>query len=252
MPRPYILLTFAACLLHGAAARPSFEAASLKPSHSTEPGMLLRVLPGGRLMGVHLTLQQLITVAWNLQKHQVNSRIAWLSNDYFDLDATAGRPASEAELRLMMQTLIEERFHLKSHRESREMTIYSLVETKKGVANASDIHPASDGDCGKITGPDPNAPPATCGGETANMGRITGHNTNLDELATNLAIMVDREVVNKTGLRGSYDLTLNWSQDATGPSIFTALEEQLGLRLEAARGSVEVFVVDSADKLESN
>jgi uncharacterized protein (TIGR03435 family) len=85
------------------------------------------------------------------------------------------------------------------------------------------------------------------------MGHIVGHRTNFDELATNLAMMVDREVVNKTGLTGSYDLTLNWSPDATTESsIFTALDEQLGLRLEAGRGPVNVLVVDSADKLESN
>ncbi len=85
------------------------------------------------------------------------------------------------------------------------------------------------------------------------MGRITGHRTNLDELATNLAVMVDREVINKTRLPGSYDLTLNWSPDGTtGPSIFTALDEQLGLRLEAGRGPVDVLVIDSAEKLESN
>jgi uncharacterized protein (TIGR03435 family) len=81
------------------------------------------------------------------------------------------------------------------------------------------------------------------------MGRIVGHRTTLDELATNLSVMVDRPVINKTGLTGNYDLTLDWSPDGvTGPSIFTALEEQLGLRLETDRGQVEIFVVDSADK----
>jgi uncharacterized protein (TIGR03435 family) len=247
------LCALLAYLLFAGAQRPSFEAASIKPSQSTEPGMMLRVLPGGHLKGVHLTPLQMITVAWNLQKHQVSSRIDWLSNDYFDLDATAGHPAGEPELRLMMQTLIEERFHLKSHRESRQMTIYSLVESKKGVANAPDIHASPDGDCGKIENPDPNPPPPACGGETANMGRIAGHHTNLDELATNLAVMVDREVVNKTGLTGSYDLTLTWSPDeTTGPSVFTALEEQLGLRLETGRGSVDILVVDSAGRLDPN
>jgi uncharacterized protein (TIGR03435 family) len=240
-------------LLFAGAEHPSFEAAALKLSQSNQPGMMLRVFPGGRLRGVHLTLQQMITVAWDLQKHQVTSRIDWLSNEYFDLEATAGHPAGEPELRLMMQTMIEERFHLKSHLESHQMTIYSLVESKKGVAKAPNIHSAPDGDCGKIVNPDPNAPPAACGGETANMGHIVGHRTNFDELATNLAMMVDREVVNKTGLTGSYDLTLNWSPDATTESsIFTALDEQLGLRLEAGRGPVNVLVVDSADKLESN
>lgn len=237
----------------GAAERPLFEVASLKPSRSSQPGMMLRVLPGGRLQGVHLTLQQMITVAWSLEKHQVTSRVDWLSTEYFDLEAAAGRPAGEPELRLMMQTLIEERFHLKFHRESRQMTIYSLVQSRKGTANAPNIHASPDGDCGKIARPDPNAPPAACGGETANMGRIVGHRTNLDELATNLAVMVDREVVNQTGLQGSYDLTLSWSPDGTtGPSIFTALEEQLGLKLEAGRGPVDLLFIDAADKLAPN
>ena len=236
-----------------AAERPSFEAASLKPSHSTQEGMILRVLPGGRLHGEHLTVMQMVAIAWSLQKHQVTSRIDWLSTEYFDLEASAGHAAGEAELRQMMKTLIEDRFHLKSYLESRQMTIYSLVQARKGIALAPNIHASPDGDCGNITKPDPNVTAPTCGGELARMGSITGHQTHMDELATNLAVMVDREVVNQTGVHGSYDLTLTWSPDeSTGPSIFTALEEQLGLRLEAGRAAVHLLVIDGAQKLESN
>jgi uncharacterized protein (TIGR03435 family) len=158
-----------------------------------------------------------------------------------------------------MQTLIEDRFHLKVHRETREMGIYSLVLGRNGVENAPAIHPAPDGDCGKIIRPDQAPADRTpCGGESVNAGKITGHSTNMSELATNLAMMVDTSVVNRTGLEGSYDLTLTWTPDQartpddTGPSLFTALQEQLGLKLEAGKGPVEILVIDSAERAAVN
>jgi uncharacterized protein (TIGR03435 family) len=220
------------------------------------------VFPGGRLKGERISLQQLVTVAYDLQKHQVASSLSWLGTERFDLEATAGHPAGEPELRLMLQTLIADRFHLKFHRETREMTIYSLVQAKNGVASGKSIHQSPSGDCGKMTTPDSaqarSGETTACGGESVTAGNIVGHRTTLDELATNLAIMVERLVINKTGLEGSYDLTLTWTPDKVrgtddnGPSLFTAVEEQLGLKLEAGRGPVEVLVVDSAEKPSEN
>jgi uncharacterized protein (TIGR03435 family) len=96
--------------------------------------------------------------------------------------------------------------------------------------------------------------PTACGGVSVNAGKIIGHRTTLDEFAGSLAVMVESSVTNNTGLAGSYDLSLTWTPDQarnsddTGPSLFTALEEQLGLKLQAGRGPVDVLVVDSVDK----
>jgi uncharacterized protein (TIGR03435 family) len=255
MRRAIVLLGLAAALLH---AQPAFEVASLKPATSTEPGWMLRVFPGGRLHGERITFQQLVTVAYDLQKHQVTSSLTWLGAERYDLEATAGHPAGEPELRLMLQTLIADQFHLRFHRETREMTIYNLVQAKNGVASGKTIHESPSGDCGKMTTPNPaqarSTEPTACGGESVTAGNIVGHRTTLDELATNLAIMVERLVINKTGLEGSYDLTLTWTPDQVrgtddnGLSLFTAVKEQLGLKLEAGRGPVDVLVVDSAQK----
>jgi uncharacterized protein (TIGR03435 family) len=239
-------------------ARPSFEAVTVKPSKSTEPGFMLRLYPGGRLQGAHVTLKWLVTVAYHLQKHQVTGSIPGFDTERYDIEATAGRPIGDPEGELMLQSLLEDRFHLKFHRETREMRIYSLLPGKNGIAAAPNLHSSPSGDCGKMTTPDSaqtrTSEPTPCGGESVNAGKIIGHRTTLDEFAGNLAIMVDTSVTNNTGLRGSYDLSLTWSPDQarnsddTGPSLFTALEEQLGLKLQAGRGTVDVLVVDSADK----
>jgi len=164
----------------------------------------------------------------------------------------------------MLQSLIAERFHLKFHRETKAMPVYSLVQTKSGLAGAPDIKRSPSGDCAKITSHDAapvvhagsGTPPTPCGGESVNAGKIVGHRSNMDELSTNLAIMVERSVINRTGLNGSFDFTLTWTPDSMpdgiGPSIYAALQEQLGLKLAAGRGQVEMLVVDSAEKLSEN
>jgi uncharacterized protein (TIGR03435 family) len=210
-------------------------------------------------------LQQLVTIAYDLQNHQVIAPAAWMQSERFDLKATAGHPAGEPEMRLMLQTLLSEKFHLRFHHEPKEMPLYFLVTGKSGPAPAPKMRKSPDGDCGKITTPQTGAasgsvgPGATpCGGETVNAGRIVGHRTNMDELAANLAAMAGRSVLNRTGLSGSYDLTLTWTpdqdraRDDSGPSLFTALEEQLGLKLEAGKGPVDVLVIDGAERLLDN
>jgi uncharacterized protein (TIGR03435 family) len=255
-------MSVAVICAHAQVTRPSFEAVTVKPSLSSDPGFTLRVFPGGRVEGARITLQWLVTMAYHLQRHQVSSALPGFSTDRYDIHAVAGHAVGDAEVELMLQSLLEDQFHLKYHREAREMTVYLLVAGKNGIASAPNIHQSPDGDCGKMTTPDsvpaapsgPDAPKTPCGGVSVNAGKITGHRTNMEEFAGSLAVMVERSVLNRTGLSGSYDLTLTWTPDQArtadddGPSLFAALEEQLGLKLEAGKGPVELLIVDSAVK----
>ncbi len=163
-----------------------------------------------------------------------------------------------------MQTLLQERFRLKFHRETRQLPVYFLVMAKSGVTGP-ELHASPSGDCGKM----PNAqavPPPTpgaaaganpCGGIGISSGRFNGHRTNMEELATDLSLIVGRPVFDNTGLTGSFDLTLTWTPDQSagdspGPSIYTAMQEQLGLKVETGKGQVEMIVVDSAEKATGN
>jgi len=139
------------------------------------------------------------------------------------------------QMQLMLQAMLAERFVLKAHRETNDLPIYVLTVAKGGSKM-------------KQTAPD-----TTGGNANYASGKVTAHQISIESLAANLSFAVGRVVVNKTGLDGGYDFTLDYAPDGadasdTRPSIFTALEEQLGLKLEPARGSVDVIVVDHIER----
>jgi uncharacterized protein (TIGR03435 family) len=140
---------------------------------------------------------------------------------------------------LMLQAMLADRFALKAHRETRDLPIYELTVAKGGLKM-------------KQTAPDSS-------GGSANYasGKVTAHEISIESLAANLSFGVGRVIVNKTGLEGGYDFTLDYAPDGadasdTRPSIFTALEEQLGLKLEPAHGPVDVIVVDHIERATAN
>jgi len=238
-------------------AQTAFEVASLKPAgpNNLGDGYSLSLLPGGRLHGVNMSLRQMIQIAWDLkQKNLVTGDVNWLDSQKYDLDAKASGPLGEPEARMMLETLLLESFHLKYHRETRQLPVYFLQLAKSGVTGP-DLHVSPSGDCGKMPNAQADANP--CGGLGISSGRFRGHRTNMEELATDLSLILGRPVFDKTALNGSFDLTLTWTPeevagDASGPSIYTALQEQLGLKVETGRAPVEMIVVDSAEKPTSN
>src|SRR5215472_8926700 len=159
---------------------------------------------------------------------------------------------------MMTQSLLDERFKLKFHRESRELSIYSLTLVKSG-AKGPGLVDAPTEPC-----PPPTAPTVRCGTVSTYFGRIIGERGRISQLADRLSTMLGRTVVDKTGLTESYDIDLRFAPDPglqlppgppgepSGASIFTAIQEQLGLKLQAGKGPVEVIVVDSAEKPEGN
>jgi bla regulator protein blaR1 len=235
------------------AQQPEFEVASIKPSAaSDDPRTLITVLPGGGLRTARATLRVLIAMAYDPPPFQVVGP-GWITTDRFDVEAKAetssgiatGNPApltpaqynnARDLLRPRLRAMLEDRFELSAHRETREQQIYALTIDKKG----SRLQRVTDRFNGLHVG----------------RNQYTGDGATLDMLAGALASQLGRPVVDRTGLGGTFDFKLEWAPegaaDTAGPSIFTAIQEQLGLKLESTRGAVEILVIDHASRPSAN
>jgi len=248
-----------------------FEAASIKANTSGGDGVRFGFQPGGRFNGVNVSLQTLVRNAFRLQPFQMIGGPSWFATDRFDIVAKAADNATPVDMIEMVKALMADRFKLKFHFETRELSIYELVLARADGKLGPQLKPSSV-DCAAAmrgapppaptTPPTPNARP-TCGLRTsanpASGATLTAGGALLAQLASNLSNAVGRTIVDRTGLTGGYDIDLSFIPDATmrpagvqiaadGPSLFTALQEQLGLKLESAKGPVEVLVIDSAQK----
>lgn len=198
---------------------------------------------GGTLRVTNATLQFLIGKAYHIQSDQIIGGPGWLDSDRYDIDAKppAAQNITPDQLGMMLQSLLADRFQLKIHRETREKTVYALVTGKNGPRLKD-----HDG------GPASSLNSHTESGKTA----LTGTNASMDQLTGFLGNKLGRVVLDKTGLHGSYDFTFEWDSeqaaDSTTPTMFTGLQEQLGLRLETQKGAVEVLVVDKAERASEN
>jgi bla regulator protein BlaR1 len=226
------------------AARLEFEVASIKP-HKPEAGPL-RVsssVENGRLNYINVTLKNCIRQAYGLRPYQISGGPGWLTDDRYDVVAKAAGPASKAQVMQMLQALLADRFKLTYHFETREMPVYTLVIAKNGPK----IKDAKDDGNGAEIGGDPQHPLIA---RNVSMALFAGALSRLQEL--------DRPVLDGTGLTGVFNFTLDYapedaaSPDKAGPSIFTALAEQLGLKLEVSKGPVEILVIDHVEKPSGN
>jgi uncharacterized protein (TIGR03435 family) len=255
---------------------PSFEVASVKPNKGdgpTESG----VQPGGRVTMINVPLRLLIRSAYQVQDEQIVDAPGWISTEHFDVIAKAAgdvpppTPGNPGPIQLMMQSLLAERFKLAVHRETRDVPAYALQLVRRDGRPGPQLH-RSTVDCAAIAaarGPNGGPPsgPGTdrpqCGIRAAG-GLMMAGGLPLSQLATLLSSMVQRVVIDKTGLTGNFDFELKWTPDRTpqgapanaatapgdpdAPSIFTALQEQLGLKLESAKNTVEVLVIDHVER----
>lgn len=255
--RVAMLAVFAAEM---AAQSPSFEVASVKPNHSGENPYYVRILPGGSLGALNASLQAIITTAYQIPDFELAGGPAWLTTEKWDIEAKRPGAAPPQHVLDMLRVLLADRFQLKVHTESRQMPIYALVVAKNGPK----LEP-SHIECFDPTGgtlpTTPNARP--CGGFNRGLSQMLGARIAMPGLAKTLSKVVGRTVVDKTGLDGSYDITLNWKPDellqadrdsaaSESASLFTAIQEQLGLRLEAQRGPVDILVIDSVNRASAN
>lgn len=258
----------------------SFEVASIKPSEGDGHMVRIQTSPGGRYTASGVNLRMLIQQAYDVKDFQISGGPAWISSTPFDIVAKAENPdVNREQVKLMLQSLLAERFHLKFHRETRELPVYALVVGKNGhKLHLSEIQPNTDGTPAKSPGAGDPAAPGGAGsakpaGAMMRMGRgqLDAQMTPIAALANMLAQQLGRPVIDKTDLKGSYDFKLEWTPDETahrliggggadapppadssGPSVFTAVQEQLGLRLESQKGPVEILVIDSVEKPSGN
>jgi uncharacterized protein (TIGR03435 family) len=253
-----------------------FEAASIKPSSATNPGMGIRRQPGGRFNTINTPVKLLITFAYQIQDFQLAGGPGWMANDRFDIVAKmdgelpAIIPGTGADhMMLAMRTLLADRFKLVVHRETRQLDMYALMMAKPDGKPGPALRPAT-GDCspaafaGRRGGPPPagGPPPVVCGIQ-GGPGRIRFGGFPLSLFATGIANRVGRTVVDRTGLTGNWEFELSFAAEAPpgalapgaqplpvdpdAPDLFTAVREQLGLKLESTKGPVEVLVVDSVE-----
>jgi uncharacterized protein (TIGR03435 family) len=238
-----VALFFAA--ICGAQA-PAFEVASVKPARLDVTARSLSQNPGARLTTSNATLKMLIMLAYQVMPDQIAGGPNWLESDGFDIDAKGADPkVTQAEFRHMIQSLLADRFQLKVHRSTKELPIYVLVLAKNGpkfVAAKDDDPEVSM----RIEGP----------------GQMTGVKATMSMFASTLSRPLQRKVIDGAGLKGAYNFKLQFVPDQNpskpggdgviptndGPSIFTALQEQLGLNLKAGKGPVEVLAIDHAEK----
>jgi len=238
------LLLFSIFALAARAQTPTFEVASIRPNRSLE-GMSSIHLSKGRVSMEKVSLKKVMLNAYGISddREYMIEGPGWLTTEPFNIDATFPGDTPLPQVRQMMQTLLAERFKLVLHKETRQLPVYSLVIARNGLK----IHPAEDGD-GRTTG---------------GPGRLEATRLTIQRLADLLAHSVGLPVVDSTGVRGVFDFTLQWSPDeapkiaaadgneaagVAGPSIFTALQEQLGLKLISGKGPVEILVVDHIEK----
>ena len=254
---------------------PAFEVATVRENTSGEARSRIEVV-NARFSAINMTLRELVSIVYPTEggrfRHasQLVGGPGWFNSARFDIIARAdgfrgdtnrpGFTATDAEresverVRLMMRRLLTERFKLRVRAELREMLIYDLVMLKPGGELGPEMK-RSLTDClseWKKQGM-PDARGLACGSiQGARVGRMTGHAAEIGPLVRDLYDWTGRPVMDRTGLTGRFDFTLTWapegSTDTDAPSIFTAVQEQLGLKLQPARGAVDVLVVESVER----
>jgi uncharacterized protein (TIGR03435 family) len=215
---------------------PHFEVASIKPSAEVDAGTTVYNPTRERFAADNITTRTLIALAWDLRVFQVSGGPGWLDSQRYDVVARPEGDPTDARIRRMVRTLLAERFQLQVHQASKEMPVFTLEIAKGG----SKIREASPGEGPEIRG---------------HNGHLTAKRVTAEMLARILANELERPVVNRTGIEGAFDVDLEWTPEQNtdpGPSIFTAIQERLGLKLESQRAPVDVLIVDRVDRPSAN
>jgi uncharacterized protein (TIGR03435 family) len=236
----------------------AFAVATIKPSKPGAPGKAITMRGPREFVTINTSLNDLITFAYGIHVRQIAGAPAWLESDLFDIVAqpeAEGLP-NRKQLEGMLQKLLTDRFKLTFHREKKELSVYAIT-----VAKAGSKLTKSEGD--------PNGLPGLGFG---GLGRMIARNANMSDFAGLLqSAVLDRPVVDQTGLSGRFDFTLNWTPDEfqfrnfgaglpappadkpdAPPDLYTAIQQQIGLKLEAAKAQVEVLAIDKVEKPSEN
>ena len=225
----------------------SFEVASVKPNTSRISNALPLSWANGSYNASNVALKSVIANAYEVQIFQVEGGPDWLISERFDIIAR-GREGTPDRLRpAMLRTLLADRFKLAAHFDTREQQVYALVLARSDGRLGPQLKPAA-----PVTGQTSGFPGVSAGNGSV---RINGRRVSIDTLAIMLTSSVfSQRVINRTGLSGEFELDLRFTPDSSTaavpefPSIFTAVQEQLGLKLQSERGPVPVLVIDSVQR----
>jgi uncharacterized protein (TIGR03435 family) len=265
------------------AQKPSFEVTSVKPSDPRQRGGAITNQPGGRVVVRGMPLREIMSFAYRVRNFQISGGPGWVGMDRWDIEARAEEgsiprptgppdPNTPDAIAIRLQSLLEDRFQLKIHRDTKELPIYKLSIAKGGskMKLSEDQTPFQ-----QLEG---DALPVLPTNEPMPRFSIRGGRGSIEAVAMDMAIIVQAlssslggTVVDNTGLKGLYDIKLEWTPDVApaglvgsgrpepasaiepnSPSIFTAIQEQLGLKLESAKGPVEVLVIDHVERPSEN
>jgi bla regulator protein BlaR1 len=247
---------------------PVFEVASIKPNKSGDPNVMLMFKPNG-FSATNAPLHEVIRLAYQVPDFQMSGGPPWINSERYDIEAKVDSSAAELrqldqdQHRQMLQSLLQDRFELKVHWETKELPVYALAVAKNGPklheAKPDDTYPNGIKDEGGV---------GRAGLMRMGPGRITAQGLPMNTFVRLLSQQLGRTVLDKTGLAGNYDVELQWTPDnipasfigpdgkptpeISGPSVFTAIQEQLGLKLESQKGPVEVLVIDHVEPASAN
>ncbi len=258
-------------------ARPEFEVASIKPAAPDQRGMFILPGPGGGIRVTNMTLKELIVMAYRIQPFQISGGPPWLDSLHYDIIAKPETKPKRSEIWLMLQSLLADRFQLTVRRETRELPVYALVMARKDGKPGPGLTAAKEGICTPPDPtrlpppPDPGKPPElSCGQMMMSPKHLTAISVPVANIIPMLSRLLGRTIIDKTGLTAKFDISMDWTpdvgqamqlppdmpkpspSDVSAPSIFTALQEQLGLKLESQKGPVEIFVIERAEKPSEN
>ena len=257
--RPAILLLMTTLVSYGqrGAETPKYEVASIKPNTNNNFRFAFRIEPDGTLAATGITLKRLMMTAYNVQGFRIVGGPGWVASRRWDMQAKPNRAASPDQIRPMLQALLEERFQLHSHSETRNIPVYELVID----SNGSKVPTAKDTETNQTV--------------RATTGSIELTKATSATFASQLSYALAQPVIDKTSLSGNFDFAIKWAPEPgedggpttaglppgipeqpastqDGPSIFTAIREQLGLRLKSGRGAVEVVAIDDVQMPTAN
>jgi uncharacterized protein (TIGR03435 family) len=249
----FLLITGAACFAQ--APRP-FDVASVKLNNSGGGGVSMRT-KNGLLTATNAPVLMLVQQAFQVKDFQVSGGPGWLATERYDIEGKIEKnDISDDDLWLSLQPLLIDRFHLKFHRETKQAPVFALTVMKGGPKFTLHKESAEGNDQPRIG--------VSIG---SGKGKLMATKTTIARFCDSLGHQVDRIVIDRTGLKGDYDLTFEWSPEnhegstlgapeekagMTGANIFEALQDQLGLKLDSVKGPVDMVVIDSVDRPSEN
>jgi uncharacterized protein (TIGR03435 family) len=256
MTRTTLLATLLAVSLshaHGQVVAPAFEVESITPCKPGTPeppgehaGMVQFTYPGGRFKAGATTLKYLMEWAYNIQSAQHSPGPSWMETDRYDIVAKSAGNATDDQMKLLVRTLLAERFQLKFHHESKELSVLVMSAGK----TAPKLFPPKDGEVHAI-----RVMPQMGTDQKILSYRVVATRFSLTQLTDTFARQLGTVIVNQTGMDGDFDFTLDLTPDETRPNpldpslLISAMREQLGLTLKSQKASVDFLVIDNAERV---